>query len=315
MFFAPPRMHIPDGFLNFLVSVLLWLVSIGVVSYALRRVSRELGERQVPEMGILAAAIFAGQMLNFPIAGGTSGHLIGSALATILMGPWSAIVIMTCVVSIQALIFQDGGLLALGANIFNMAIVATAVAYFAYQTIQRLSMGKRWGLFVGGLVAAWLSVVMAAIATAFELAFSGTSPLLVALPAMALVHMAMGVGEGLITLGALTFLYRVRRDLVIPQEQRPLSHGVWLVGLGIALGLAVLSPLASTSPDGLEWVAEQYGFLEMASSAPYSIIPDYAFPGIASAELATIVAGIVGTLLVFGVALGLAYWRRNRQPA
>src|SRR4030043_2028734 len=142
---SPIAMHIPDGFLSVQVSILFWLISILAVGYALKRVGADLGERQVPMMGVLAAAIFAGEMLNFAVAGGTSGHLIGAALATILLGPWAAILVMTTVVSIQALIFQDGGLLGLGANIFNMGIVGVAVAYFVYRTVRRLAPGKSWG--------------------------------------------------------------------------------------------------------------------------------------------------------------------------
>src|SRR4030065_17514 len=120
---APARMHIPHGFLSVLVSIVLWLAAIAVVGYALKRAGKELGERQVPMMGVLAACIFAGQMLNFTVAGGTSGHLMGAAIAPILLGPWAAVLVMTTVVSIQALIFQDGGLVVLGANLFNMAVV------------------------------------------------------------------------------------------------------------------------------------------------------------------------------------------------
>ena len=139
MLHSPTPMHIPDGFLSVIVSILLWIVSIAVVAYALRRVGKDLNERMVPMMGVLAAAIFAGQMLNFAVAGGTSGHLMGAAITTILLGPWAAVVVMTSVVSIQALIFQDGGLLALGANIFNMAVVGVAVAYFTYRTVRKLA--------------------------------------------------------------------------------------------------------------------------------------------------------------------------------
>jgi len=107
-------------------------------------------------------------MLNFAVAGGTSGHLLGAALATILLGPWAAIVALTCVISVQALIFQDGGLLALGANIFNMGIIGVAVSFMAYRTIQRLAGGQRWGIFVGGFAAAWLSVFEASLAAALR---------------------------------------------------------------------------------------------------------------------------------------------------
>ena len=128
MHFQMAPMHIPDGFLSTLVSLGLWALSLVAVGFSLRQVGRQLDQRQVPLMGVLAAAVFAGQMLNFAVAGGTSGHLLGAALATILIGPWAAVVVMTTVVSIQALVFQDGGLLSLGANLFNMAIIGTTVA-------------------------------------------------------------------------------------------------------------------------------------------------------------------------------------------
>lgn len=313
MLFRPEPMHIPDGFLSVVVSVLLWLLSAAAVALALNRVGRELGERRAPLMGVLAAAIFAGQMLNFSVTGGTSGHLMGAAIATILLGPWAAILVMTAVVAVQALIFQDGGLLALGANVFNMGVIGVAVSYFTYRTVGRLARGQRWGVFVGGFAAGWLSIFIAALAVALQLALSGTSPANIAVPAMGGIHALIGVGEGLITLGALVFLYTTRRDLVLAGAA-PTSGGraVWAVGLLIALALAVLAPLASAHPDGLEWVAEQRGFLDLAQGAAYEIIPDYVFPGIANEALATIVAGILGTLLVFGVTLGVALARRRR---
>ncbi|MBE3037247.1 MAG: energy-coupling factor ABC transporter permease [Chloroflexi bacterium] len=306
-------MHIPDGFLSTLISVVFWVVSAIAVAYALRRVGKDLGERQVPLMGVLAAAIFAGQMLNFSITGGTSGHLLGAALATILLGPWAAVIVLTSVVSIQALIFQDGGLLALGANIFNMAVVGVTVSYFVYTSIQKLARGKSWGVFVGGAAAAWLSIVIASLAAALELALSGTTPANISVPAMGGIHMLIGIGEGLITVGALAFLYAARRDLFQIGETAPKGGAaVWTFGLVIALALAILSPLASAHPDGLEWVAGQKGFLEAARAPLYKVIPDYAFPGINNKAFATIIAGILGTLLVFGVALGVACWRRKK---
>ncbi|MFA5874771.1 MAG: energy-coupling factor ABC transporter permease [Anaerolineales bacterium] len=307
-------MHIPDGFLSTLVSVVFWVVSAIAVAYALRRVSKDLGERQVPLMGVLAAAIFAGQMLNFSITGGTSGHLLGAALATILLGPWAAVIVLTSVVSIQALIFQDGGLLALGANLFNMAVVGVTVSYFVYTSIQKLARGKPWGVFVGGAAAAWLSIVIASLAAALELALSGTTPANISVPAMGGIHMLIGIGEGLITIGALAFLYAARRDLFRTGETAPKGGAtVWTFGLVIALALAILSPLSSAHPDGLEWVAGQKGFLEAARAPLYKFIPDYVFPGINNKAFATIIAGILGTLLVFGVALGVAYWRRKKE--
>ncbi len=313
MLYSLKPMHIPDGFLSVPVALILWVVSLVVVAYALRQVGRNLGERQVPLMGVLAAAIFAGQMLNFAVAGGTSGHLMGAAIATILLGPWAAVVVLTAVVSVQALIFQDGGLLALGANIFNMGVVGAATAYFTYRTVQHLAGGKRWGVFVGGFAAGWLSVVVASLAVALQLALSGASPANVAVPAMGGIHMLIGIGEGLITMGALAFLYATRRDLVVAGAATDVrSRGVWVGGLLIAVALAVLAPLASQHPDGLEWVAEQHGFLGRAQGAVYHIIPDYALPGVSDQGLATILAGIVGIVLVAGVMLVVAYTRRRR---
>jgi cobalt/nickel transport system permease protein len=309
-------MHIPDGFLSVLVSIVLWVLSILVVAYALKRVNKDLGERQVPLMGVVAAAIFAGQMLNFTVIGGTSGHLMGAALATILLGPWPAILVMTTVVSVQALIFQDGGLLVLGANIFNMGIVGVAVSYFVYTTVRRLAGEKSWGIFAGGFLAAWASIFVAALAVALQLAFSGTSPANIAVPAMAGIHAFIGVGEGLITAGALALIYASRPDLLKPGGERKAGGAaLWVVGLIIAVALAIASPLASAYPDGLEWVAGQRGFLESAQKPVYQIIPDYILPGVSNEALATILAGIIGTLLVFGITALVAFARRNRKAS
>ena len=310
---APLAMHIPDGFLSISVSIVLWIVSIVLIAYALTRVNTELGERQVPLMGVMAAAIFAGQMLNFPISGGTSGHLIGAALATIILGPWASILVMTSVVGIQALLFQDGGLLVMGGNIFNMAILATAISYAIYTLVKRLVGNSRLSVLAGGSVGAWLSVFLTSLAVALQLAVSGTSRADVALPVMSGVHAVIGIGEGLITLGALAFLLATRPDLLKMGGEKQKGGGLVVAGgLVIALALAVLSPIASTNPDGLEYVAEQSGFLAKAEGPSYQLIPDYAFPGIGSPELATIMAGIVGVIVVFGVSFAVAYTRKRR---
>lgn len=311
--FSPPRMHIPDGFLSVLVAVVLWIVAVVIVAIALQRVSKDLGERQVPLMGVLAAAIFAGQMLNFPVAGGTSGHLLGAALATILVGPYAAVLVMACVIGVQGLLFQDGGLLAMGANIFNMGIVGVVVTHFVYRTVRKVAGNTRLGIFAGGFLSAWIAVIIASLITALELALSGTTAANLAVPAMGGVHILIGLGEAFITVGALAFLYHTRPDLLKAGEAKPAGKVVWIAGLAIALAIAIASPLASSFPDGLEWVAQQQGFLANAQSAPYRVIPDYVFPGIHNQALATIVAGIVGTLIVGGVAFAVAYTRRNRS--
>jgi cobalt/nickel transport system permease protein len=308
---SPAPLHIPDGFLSLTVSLVCWLLAVIGVGVALRRSQAAMGERQVPLMGVLAAFVFAAQMLNFTVAGGTSGHLIGGALTAILLGPWAGILTMTTVVSVQALLFQDGGLLVMGANILDMGILATLVGYGVYRGVTSLARGRRWGLFVGGFAGAWLSVVTAAAACAIELAFSGTFALRLTLPAMVGVHMLIGVGEGLITAGALAFVAATRRDLLEPAGA-PASSVRWAaVGLVLALTLTLLAPLASPHPDGLEQVAEDLGFIGAAREAPYEIIPDYVLPGLSNEAVATIAAGIVGTLVVAGVAFGWARWRRE----
>ncbi|GAP20258.1 energy-coupling factor ABC transporter permease [Leptolinea tardivitalis] len=300
-------MHIPDGFLSVAVSIIMWIISIAMIAIALRKVKNELGDREVPLMGVLAAAIFAGQMLNFSVSGGTSGHLLGAAIATILLGPWTAVLVMTSVVSVQALLFQDGGVLALGANIFNMGVVGVFVSYAVFQLLQKAFGKQKWGLFVSGSLAAWTSIFIASLACALELAISGTSPANIAVPAMGAIHAIIGIGEALITLGALAFLYATRKDLFEKSSKKLNGNKGILIGGGIiAVVLAILSPLASSHPDGLEWVAEQKGFLEMARAAFYNIMPDYAFPGISDPNISTIVAGILGAVIVFGVAFGIA---------
>ncbi|NLF02237.1 MAG: cobalamin biosynthesis protein CbiM [Anaerolineales bacterium] len=299
---APAPMHIPDGFLSVGVSVVCWVLAVIGIAIALWQSRGSLGERRVPLMGVLAAFIFAAQMLNFTVAGGTSGHMIGGALAAILLGPWAGMLTMTTVVAIQALLFQDGGLLVMGANILNMAVLAPLVGYGVYRGITALVKHERWGLFAGGLLGAWASVIVAATACAVQLGFSGTYPMGIVMPAMAGIHVLIGIGEALITVGALAFVAGVRRDLLKPAGGPAKGLGWAAVGLALALAVVLLAPLASPHPDGLERVAEDLGFIGAAQDAPFEIIPDYVFPGISNETLATIVAGLVGTLLVAAIA-------------
>jgi len=211
-------MHIPDGFISTPVVAAGVAVAAGSVAYAVKATNKNMGEKQIPLMGVLAAFIFAAQMLNFPVAGGTSGHLIGAALAAILLGPWAGVLIMTCVLIVQSLIFQDGGLLALGVNIFNMGVVPCFVGYYLYGGIASLFKQRKLSIMVGSGVAAWFTVVMASVACAIELAISGTVPLGVALPAMAGVHAIIGIGEGLITAAVLALVLATRADLLELQK-------------------------------------------------------------------------------------------------
>lgn len=209
-----PAMHIPDGFVSGPVAGAGFALAGVAIALAVRATNRNLGERTVPLMGVMAAFIFAAQMMNFPVAGGTSGHVLGGALAAILLGPWAAIIVMTSVVGLQALLFQDGGLVALGDNVFNMGVVAPLVGYGVYWTFARFAHIGPWVRLAGASAAAWLSVQLAALATTFELVLSDTSPLGVALPAMMGVHALIGIGEGLITVAAVAFVLATRRDLL-----------------------------------------------------------------------------------------------------
>lgn len=302
-------LHIPDGFLNFLVALAAWLLAIAILAIAVANTRRDFDERLVPLAGIMAAFIFAAQMLNFPVAGGTSGHFIGAALAFIVLGPWLGMLVMTAVIAVQALLFQDGGLVVMGANILVMGVVPGFVAYYIY----RLGRGRGRGaqMALAG-VAAWVSVMAAALAVSLLLAFSGTVSLNIVLPAMLGVHALIGLGEALITVAALAFIRQVRPAVL--EGGQAAGKGGWVVaGLAIALLFVLLAPFASGHPDGLEWVAETTGFLETAQDAPYQLLPDYTIPFLGETNLSTILAGIIGALLVAGlVFLLVRYLRKPR---
>ena len=206
-------MHIPDGFVNVGTAAVALAGTAGAVAYSVKKAQSALGERQVPLMGVMGAFIFAAQMINFPVAGGTSGHLLGGALAAILLGPWAGTLVITAVLMIQALVFQDGGILALGANALNMAVIGVWSAHLVYQLLRRILNGSR-SQWISGFVAAWISVMLAALAASIELAISGMSSLSFLLPAMLGVHALIGIGEGLITAAVLGFVASTRGDLL-----------------------------------------------------------------------------------------------------
>jgi cobalt/nickel transport system permease protein len=312
-------MHIPDGFLDAkTVVATASLAAIGVGT-AVRRAQAQLPPRRVPLLGLTAAFVFAAQMVNFPVAGGTSGHLVGGVLAAVLVGPSGAVVVMATVLIVQCLIFADGGVLALGANVFNMGIVGAVGGYAIYRAVYRV-LGQDRGRLVAVAFSAWCSVVLAAIMAAGELSLSGVVPWSVVLPAMAGVHMLIGLGEAVITTLVILAILRARPELLTEGDRpRPVrSIGETLAfGLLIALGIAMfVSPLASAWPDGLEKVAQSLGFAERSVKAPLvpSPIPDYTIPGIVSPTWATALAGGVGTVVVFFLALALARFLVGRRP-
>lgn len=207
-------MHIPDGFLSPEVAAATGVISAGVVAYSLKVANKTLDESKVPLIGVTGAFIFAAQMLNFPVAGGTSGHFLGAALAAILLGPWIACLVMTVVLGTQAFVFADGGISALGANVLNMGILGALVVGFLMLAAARVLPRTR-GVFLGiTAVGAWLAVMIGAFATAAELALSGTVPFDTVVTAMLSVHTVIGVGEAVVTVAAVSAVLATRPDLI-----------------------------------------------------------------------------------------------------
>jgi cobalt/nickel transport system permease protein len=303
-------MHIPDGFLDAKTAVAAAALSAAGLGLAARRARRELPARRVPLMGLAAAFVFAAQMLNFPVIGGTSGHLIGGVLCAVLLGPSAAVLVVSSVLIVQCFAFSDGGVLALGANIFNMGIIGSVGGYAVYRLVHRLFPGRR-GRLLAVAVASWVATVAAAIVCAGQLALSGTVAWSVALPAMAYVHMFIGIGEAIITTLVVATVTQTRPELledsailIVPGRTREFV----LYGFIVAIGLALfVSPFASKWPDGLDRVAESFGFghreIHLLTSAPMA---DYHLPGVASANLATALAGAIGTIIVFALGWALA---------
>jgi cobalt/nickel transport system permease protein len=219
-------MHIPDGFLSTDVAAATGVITVATLAYSLRRADDSLDERRVPLVGVTGAFIFAAQMLNFPVAGGTSGHFLGAALAAVLLGPWLASTVMAVVLITQSFVFADGGVTALGANILNMGIVG-ALAVGGVMLATRRILPKSRGTFLaicGG--GAWLAVMAGAFATSLELGVSGTVPLGTVLPAMVGVHALIGIGEAVVTIAAVSAVLATRPDLIAVRDLTPGEQGM-----------------------------------------------------------------------------------------
>jgi cobalt/nickel transport system permease protein len=300
-------MHIPDGFLDAKTAIATAVFSVTGLGTALRHAKQHLQSREIPLVGLTAAFIFVAQMLNFPVAGGTSGHLIGATLAMVLLGPSVAIIVMSSVLILQAAIFADGGLLALGANIFNMAIVAPVSGYVVYKTMRILLRDTR-GQLISASVASWCTTVIASVFCAGELAWSGTAAWNIVFPAMVGIHAVIGAGEGLITMLILSAIAKTRPELLTEtsiQTNRNENKPALIYGAVIILGLLLLiAPFASQLPDGLDRVAKSLGFEakkidNQGFSSPFK---DYRFFGINSNALSTIAAGMSGAGIVFAIS-------------
>lgn len=321
-------MHIPDGFVNATTSAGAAVVAAGGFGVALRVGGRSLKDRQVPLAGMAAAFIFAVQMLNFPVAAGTSGHLLGAALAAILLGPSLGITVMGVVVLVQALIFSDGGISALGLNLSNMAVLAPLGGWTVFRLVGLILPKRRSTVMVATLAASWCSVVLAATAFAFEYSIGGRGGIDpgTVLGAMAGVHSLIGIGEGIITATVIGSVLAVRPDLVVGARRLGLEHGAATVigrkgltgfvaaGLAAAVVLVVfVAPLASSAPDGLERVAADTGFAGTATASPLTG-PGYGIKGVADGRIGTVVAGMIGVAVTFAIGLALvAVVRRRRR--
>lgn len=321
-------MHIPEGFINLPTSLGAAAVAGASVWGSLRIASRDLKDRLVPFAGLTAAFIFALQMLNFPVAAGTTGHLLGGALAAILLGPWLGIVAVTVVVVIQALLFADGGLVAMGLNVVNMAVITSLAGWYVFRGVVKV-LPRRSGVVFGAVAGAWASVVVSSIGFSIQYALGGVGgvdPVLV-FQSMVGVHALIGIGEGLITAAAVGAVLAARPDLVtgarglsnIEHASTSLSRravgGFVAAGLAVAIALVVvIAPIAGADPDGLERVAEDTGFAAVAGANAYSgPLADYGVAGLDNEALGTIIAGIVGTGMTFAAGMILVGIARRRS--
>jgi cobalt/nickel transport system permease protein len=309
-------MHIPDAVLDPKVAAVTGVLGAAGLLLAMRKLERQLGERTTVLMGTMSAFVFAGQMVNFPV-GPCSGHLLGGVLSAVLLGPWAGAVVMAAVLLVQCFLFHDGGL---GANFVNMGLIGSVGGHAIYAAFRRAIAGPK-GVLIAAMCAAWFSVLLAAGAFAVELGASGhRDDFLRILSWMALVHAAIGVGEAVITGTVVRFVLLRRPDLLDPGAGpglglRSAAGQPWvqiaIAGLGIALVVAVfLAPFASELPDGLEYVGSRLGFLAEESPPPAISAPlaDYRLEllGLEHVKLATALAGLIGTLVVFGLSWGMA---------
>ena len=298
-------MHVPDGFINAQVSIGSGIVSFATLWAYVRNAKNLVADKLIALTGMMSALIFVLQMINFPIAAGTSGHLLGGALAVIVLGPHLGIICISIVVVIQSLLFADGGLSALGINVFNMAIVTSLVGWLVITSWKKLFGEANVSIISGSVVAGLLSVIFSSIAFVFEYALGGTVavPLSSVLLAMLSTHLLIGLGEGVITALIVSLLLRVRSDLVYVKTNEHVSNNTSSIyGLFIFLLLCftLITPYASSSPDGLESVAENFGFLETDGLVLF--LNDYGISGLNNSFLSTIISAVLGIVVVVGIS-------------
>ncbi|MET9687595.1 energy-coupling factor ABC transporter permease [Streptomyces sp. NPDC006514] len=338
-------MHVPDGFINAPVSVAAGVVAASAVAVSLRGARRELDERTAPLAGLVAAFIFAVQMLNFPVAAGTSGHLLGGALAAILVGPYTGVLCVSVVLLMQGILFADGGLTALGVNVTVMGVVTVVVAYAIFRGLLGLLPPTRRSVTAAAFTGALLSVPAAAAAFTLVYAVGGTTdvPIGKVFTAMVGVHVLIGIGEAAITAATVGAVIAVRPDLVhgarglaSPLKLRvggelvdapaaaaaPAAAGagstkkVWVTGLVTALVLAgFVSFYASANPDGLEKVAADKGIDAKVEehAAANSPLADYGVKDVDDARLSGGLAGVIGVGVTVVAGTGIFWAVRRRR--
>lgn len=320
-------MHAPDGFLTVGTAATTGALSAGTVALSLRRARDQLGDRQVPLAGIAAAFVFAAQMVNFPVAAGTTGHLLGGALAAILLGPAVGSIVVTVVVVVQALVFADGGLTALGYNVLNMAIVTSFGGYAVFRSLLRILPRNATGAVTAAGIAAGVSVTFSAMAFSIEWLFGATAPVPfdTVFGAVVGVHLLIGIGEGLITAMIVGSVVASRPDLVhgvhdidrlaLRRRATTDARGVILAGALVTIvTAAVISQFAASGPDGLQSAAAESGIEGPARTGSTSGSPfaDYATAGLDNEPLSLAVAGIAGAGITLAVGFGVLAAVRDR---
>lgn len=288
-------MHIPNGMLNGQICPLSAGISAVGIAVAVWRAFFSQRKPGAFHFAAITALIFAGQMMNFPINNGTSGHLLGGVLAASLLGIPFGILSMAIVVTIQCLVFADGGLSVLGANILNMAIVGAGLGGAIRISFNNRFSSRLLQNTVSLSLAAWFSVITAAFLVSIELAIAGTVPFIKVITAMLSTHAFIGIGEALITVAAYSIFASNRQEI---SEKK--SATLPLVASGIIA--FILSPFASGLPDGLEWVAEKYQFFHEAASTFVSPFSGYAIAGFTNEMISTSLAGLSGVAITFLVA-------------
>lgn len=338
-------MHMADALISPAVGGAMWGATAITTVYCARKVREDLDDNKIPLMGVTGAFIFAAQMLNFSIPGtGSSGHIGGGLILAALLGPYAAFLVMLSVLGIQALFFADGGLLALGANAFNLGFLPAFIAYsLVYLPIAGRTPSPR-RLMVGSVLGAVVGLQFGALGVVLQTTLSGVSelPFSAFLLMMQPIHLAIGIIEGLVTAGVILFVYRAQPDILARSGAGRSLSGLAikpvLIGL-LATALVsgtTLAWFASADPDGLEWAIEQVTGTEEidGASAPLherlaaaqdriSFLPDYGFAGTAEAEAGeawpavdagTTTAGIVGGFLTLAIAALIGVVLRKRVP-